>query len=145
MTFNDYRKESTRRQSFYYTVLNTQHFFPDMRRLAAEGFYYAGPRDLTRCFVCNVKITKWFHGDNVRRVHLRASPDCPFANRRDSCGNIPITVEELDAHYPTFMGVIGNFIANMVTMFSPATRRGTRTDDVDVEKGSAENLSIRRC
>ncbi len=46
--------------------------------LANNGFYYYGPKDITRCIFCKVIIGNWETDDNVEVEHQKYSSNCPM-------------------------------------------------------------------
>eukprot|EP00118_Oscarella_pearsei_P024945 m.307174 g.307174 ORF g.307174 m.307174 type:complete len:675 (+) comp41984_c0_seq1:894-2918(+) len=47
--------------------------------LAEAGFLYTGRGDEVRCFECGVSVQRWVPGDVPIHEHIKASPDCTFA------------------------------------------------------------------
>lgn len=73
--------------------------FIDKHRLALLGFYYYGPRDLVKCYFCNVEVGMWEEGDDILADHMKWSSSCSFICRRHT-NNIPIDENLLNQTLP---------------------------------------------
>jgi hypothetical protein len=58
-------------------------------RLASNGFFYTGSKDIVRCFSCHLEHSGWQEGDNPNSLHKVLSPNCDFMNGT-SHSNVPI-------------------------------------------------------
>ncbi|XP_048765138.2 uncharacterized protein LOC125672973 isoform X2 [Ostrea edulis] len=89
---------------FEWQRLRSFHSYPttaigaSILRLAQDGFYFTGNGRDTRCFFCHCVYSDWSHDSDLRSTHLRLSPDCPIANRRES-SNIPINPSRRREHH----------------------------------------------
>lgn len=50
--------------------------------VAAEGFYYTGNADCTRCFSCGGAVRNWQPEDDILLEHARWFPCCPFVEEK---------------------------------------------------------------
>jgi hypothetical protein len=67
----------------------------DANLLAAEGFFWTGKSDRTRCAFCDGFLGNWENGDPpINHQHRRFFPHCKRAQRKP-CPNIPIPPPEL--------------------------------------------------
>ena len=48
--------------------------------LAKAGFYFIGPDDRVKCYVCKKRLMNWDSDDNVWAEHRRLSPMCKLVN-----------------------------------------------------------------
>ncbi|XP_041361853.1 baculoviral IAP repeat-containing protein 2-like, partial [Gigantopelta aegis] len=51
--------------------------------LAAEGFYYIGSADRTRCFQCGIRLRDWDGDDDPFDCHKEYASGCSFIKRRE--------------------------------------------------------------
>lgn len=61
------------------------------RQLAADGFFYCGIGDQTRCAFCFITISQWEPQDVPSDEHRRHAPNCPFVLGLP-VGNVPLTI-----------------------------------------------------
>lgn len=64
------------RLATYRSWTNT-HVSPE--ELSSAGFYYIGPKDRVRCFMCDLELVDWQEGDKPLLAHLKWQPNCTFA------------------------------------------------------------------
>ncbi len=53
-------------------------FSKDPRQLAYEGFRFTGYFDISECAACFLRAEHWDPDDDVREIHEKMSPNCPF-------------------------------------------------------------------
>lgn len=75
MVFLDLNDEQNRLSTF-----NNEwpHPFIDPKELVKTGFYYIGPHDQVKCYICKIHVSSWEMGDNEITEHIRWSPCCPL-------------------------------------------------------------------
>jgi hypothetical protein len=57
--------------------------------LAANGFYYTGIEDMTKCAFCNLFVCCWTPDCNPQDLHWVCMRDCVMVTGKE-CDNIPI-------------------------------------------------------
>ncbi|XP_031747014.1 uncharacterized protein LOC100492519 [Xenopus tropicalis] len=87
--------------------------FPYMKEwdLAQAGFYYVGPGDLVKCFICGGELDKWESWDKPLTRHQHSFPDCAYVQEQraqttgtqDQTQVCPMPIKEgesgIPAHY----------------------------------------------
>uniref|UniRef100_A0A803JT52 Uncharacterized protein n=1 Tax=Xenopus tropicalis TaxID=8364 RepID=A0A803JT52_XENTR len=60
-----------------------KHFLPYMKEwdLAQAGFYYVGPRDLVKCFICGGELDQWESWDEPLTRHQHSFPGCLYVQK----------------------------------------------------------------
>ncbi len=76
------------------TRLGTYHDWPSWGRvrpvkLAPEGFFYTGERDVVSCFSCKAEIGQWELAQDPSERHRSLAPACPVVLGQSD--NIPIS------------------------------------------------------
>lgn len=84
MVFLDLNDEQTRLSTFN---SDWPHAYIDPKELANTGFYYIGPHDQVKCYICAVQVSSWEMGDNVITEHVRWSPRCTLARLFEELAN----------------------------------------------------------
>ena len=51
-----------------------------VENLIENGFFYLGPQDRVKCAFCEVNLSSWESGDDVKSKHAKISPHCSFLN-----------------------------------------------------------------
>lgn len=89
MVFVDLNDELNRLSTF---SNDWPHAFINPKELAKTGFYYIGPHDQVKCYICQIQVSSWEMGDDEITEHIRWSPCCPLVrlcrpmvNERQKC------------------------------------------------------------
>jgi hypothetical protein len=64
-------------------------------RLASAGFYFIGPGNKVRCFVCLREKDDWTEQDEPCEVHRNLNSHCGFLTKED-CTNVPINSDVVE-------------------------------------------------
>jgi hypothetical protein len=63
--------------------------------LASAGFYFVGPGNKVRCFVCLREKDDWLEQDEPWEVHRNLNSHCGFLTKED-CTNVPINSDVVE-------------------------------------------------
>ncbi|CAB3388758.1 Hypothetical predicted protein [Cloeon dipterum] len=88
---SNYIFESHRLYSFL--SANWRNAFVSAFDLAKYGFYFTGDGDSCRCMFCKLEVRGWEPGDTANGEHRRWNPHCPFLQKGNLTGNVPIGLE----------------------------------------------------
>jgi hypothetical protein len=64
-------------------------------RLASAGFYFVGPGNKVRCFVCLREKDDWMEQDESWEVHRNLNSHCGYLTKED-CTNVPINSDVVE-------------------------------------------------
>jgi len=81
------KNEKHRIASFY----RWPHQWLSVVRMAHEGFFFTGEKDIVQCAFCKIRLIRWKPGDTPINQHRNFSPDCSFV-KGVNCGNIPFDI-----------------------------------------------------
>lgn len=66
-----------------FNSFKNRQYWTDVTNFVESGFYYKGPEDIVKCWLCKVEIKEWNIGDNPNVEHLRWSPSCSIPKQND--------------------------------------------------------------